>query len=171
MNDRDRLPAGIYLSPRHDDMVVMVDAGGFPRPVSEDYNTLISHNGQPDHLAKLWGPLTPAKVVPADAIVIPRDELPEVTPRSDGSALRVIETGHGPLSIADPHIGADTYRRRALAALAIAEHLDQNPPVDEAQVGALAKAIRDQGEYLDETVLARRLVAAGVRAPQAGDDQ
>lgn len=91
-----------------------------------------------------------------DVIIIDRADLPPVEEQND-----VLQAGHIFLHRKDQP-GRDP-GEQARAWLALAEHLEHNPPVDEAQVDALAKVIRDQGEYLDESVLARRLVAAGVR--------
>ena len=103
-----------------------------------------------------------------DVIVIPRSALPEVWVEN-GRAYAGREANELYSSPVDGNLNwSGNY---ALAVLAVHEHIKANPPVDEAQVDALAKVIRDQGEYLDESVLARRLVAAGVRAPQAGDNQ
>lgn len=69
-----------------------------------------------------------------DFIVIPRSDLPEVTV-SPGGRIQA----RGATLLHGTATGSD-----ALGWLAIEEHLEKNPPIDEA---------------------------AGVRAPQAGDDQ
>ncbi|BDZ40787.1 hypothetical protein GCM10025865_00860 [Paraoerskovia sediminicola] len=73
---------------------------------------------------------TEVQVVPLDAIVIQRDELPEVKRRSTH-----VTTSTGcswPISTE-----AETVYGRALEHLAVAAYLSENPPVDEAQVKAL----------------------------------
>jgi len=103
-------------------------------------------------------------IVPADAIVIERGELPDVTPGGDG--LLILDGG-----MVKPirRLRADQHRRLALEHLSAAAHLDAHPPVDEAQVSALTGAIDrlttgvdyfDAGNAAD---LARALVLAGVR--------
>lgn len=88
-------------------------------------------------------------------IIIDRDDLPEVTEQNGqhyaGGAHR---------SFGD----AAQYRQYALGALAIAEYLDANPPVDEADVEALARDLAVAAGYESDAVdrnIARRLVAAG----------
>jgi hypothetical protein len=56
-------------------------------------------------------------------------------------------------------------RRWVLAELAVADYMDAHPPVDEAQVKALAEEVRESrprgvGDYDDETI-ARHLIAQG----------
>lgn len=110
-----------------------------------------------------YGPITECKVVPANAIVIERSELPEVRPDSfdvltvDGERL-------------NPRIGNAAHRQIALRFLAVSEYLREHPPVDEAQVNALTKALIDaEMDHPDgpvPAVVAWRLVQAGVRAPE-----
>lgn len=73
-------------------------------------------------------------------------------------------------------ITAEVCRASARRSLAIAEYLENNPPVDEAQVEALASLISRVDDTFDVDLsqvsakdLARRLVAAGVRV--GGDDK
>ena len=101
------------------------------------------------------------QVVPLDAIVIPRDELPEV---SRGERMLRLN-GTTPV----PYTTADQHRSDALTHLALAEYLREHPPVDEAQVGALDSLIGELGQeygYGDPS-LARRLVERGVRVEKA----
>ena len=109
---------------------------------------------------------TEVQVVPIDAIVIRRDELPEVHPEGHGS---VTIGGH----IYGTAYGYREHRGAALRMLALIEYLREHPPVDEAQVDALrdillstrkpadARPVEDQ--YKD---VARRLVERGVRVEQ-----
>ena len=106
-----------------------------------------------------------------DVIIIDRADLPPVEEQND-----VLQAGHIFLHRKD-RPGRDP-GEQARAWLALAEHLEQNPPIDEAQVGALwnlmAQHHDDARNQVDEgygRALARRLVAAGVRAPEAGDNQ
>lgn len=81
------------------------------------------------------------KVVPADALVIERWELPAVTDQGGGTWR--FDTG---ASLSTWIIKtADDARTEALELLALAEHLDAHPPVDEAQVEALAEALWSAG--------------------------
>jgi len=107
------------------------------------------------------------RIVPADAIVIERGELPETRVGTYGEAICQGWTRAG-------HANTETVRSEARALLAIAEHLDAHPPIDEAQVKALARLIADHvdpaslvgsGERVSTTSadLARGLVLAGVR--------
>lgn len=77
------------------------------------------------------------RVVPADAIVIERDELPEVVASSSGALADV----GGMSTVILPSV--EEHRVVALRHLALAEHLAAHPPVDEAQVEALARMLRD----------------------------
>ena len=114
------------------------------------------------------------RIVPADAIVIERGELPEVTVDGNSSLLG---TGRGLGNIPGEHrvsVSTSTataagVRREGLAYLALAEYLDANPPVDEAQVIALAHLLVafDPIEELATTTIARRLYLAGVRVEAA----
>lgn len=101
------------------------------------------------------------KVVPADAIVIERGDLPEV--QGDGS---VVIEGSGPSGDYTYWADADEDPlKAALAMLAIAQEA-AHPPVDEAQVeavtAALYEATRDPQD-INVPDVARRLVEAGVR--------
>lgn len=101
------------------------------------------------------------KVVPADAIVIERGDLPEVF--ADKSVVA------GPVAGA-PYDNPDLLTRKALGYLALAEYLRANPPVDEAQVEALTQIVSEiggpslgGGSTPHADTFARRLVARGVR--------
>ena|SRR5690625_2452018 len=104
-----------------------------------------------------------------DAIVIPREEFPEIELKDDW----IVSNGdyHGTL---DSVNGPDEIRREAIGMFAIAEFLEANPLVDEEQVAAIAVALADARLATDgrnETFMeeARRLYLAGVRV--GGDDQ
>jgi hypothetical protein len=96
--------------------------------------------------------------VPADAIVIERGELPEVR-----------ESASGSLSIGDADWragSAGAFRHEALRNLALSEYRDAHPPVppvDEADVDALAEVIRDNGVLRESSsaTLARAILASG----------
>ena len=110
-----------------------------------------------------------------DFIVIDRDDLPEVVPHPRMPKTFTVGSGeHTTHSAAD----AEYARERGIGYLAIAEHFDKHPPLDEAAVDALTIAIESavdrDGVSLQEShprALAHYLVQAGVRAPEAGDDQ
>lgn len=72
-------------------------------------------------------------IVPADAIVIERGDLPEVYVGKSVVA--------GPVACSPREPALDVYRK-ALAYLALAEYLSVHPPVDEALVAELAAVIR-----------------------------
>lgn len=106
-----------------------------------------------------------------DVIVIQRSELPEV--EASGRHAWPIETRPpSPYDDAFNSVGAtgpncpngkpEWHRGRALAHLALAEHLDAHPPVDEAQVEALAGLMK-QLDYMRPETYARELVQRGVR--------
>lgn len=132
--------------------------------LSEDkYRLVVCHDKWGDTWLSATDEGGTHKVVPRDAIVVKRARLPEVTvDPSGGYRVEGEYFGSGALN-ADRAALAWTY---ALRAVALAEHLRANPPVDEAQVYALSAALaRARGafqsdDYLDE---ARRLVQAGVR--------
>lgn len=112
------------------------------------------------------------QVVPLDAIVIPRDELPKVTTGSGRLQSGVWAEGRGwdDAYIASAGRGALATRAEAIARkyLAVAEHLREHPPVDEAQVEVLADLLsREASEPHDWTTSARRLVERGVRVGDA----
>lgn len=92
-----------------------------------------------------------------DCIIIRRDDLPEVTVDTD----RRLVVG-GTFVLADLADSA-ALRRYALETLAVAEHLDVHPPVDPAQVNALADLITsdDEWEVQSGEAIARRLLATG----------
>jgi len=116
------------------------------------------------------------RIVPADAIVIERGELPEVVKHG----VKEIAAG-GIYRTIDKELSTYTarYAREVgLNLLALADYLDAHPPVDEAQVKALARLIADHvdpaslvgsGERVSTTSadLARSLVLAGVRIEAA----
>ncbi len=99
-----------------------------------------------------------AQAVPTDGIFIPRADLPEVKRRElyDG-----YDVGGGTMANSRPDWTAAEARDLAHRWLALAEHLDANPPVDEAEVAALADAITGAYGSDGAVSIARRLVAAG----------
>jgi len=104
------------------------------------------------------------RIVPADAIVIDRAELPEVTPSGgcSGAGTQYLSAaGH---EIADTSDAARVHVY-ALALLALAEYLDARqptPPVNEADVEALAGLIEQCGQTCESWESnARRLLATG----------
>jgi len=101
------------------------------------------------------------RLVPSDAIVILRDELPEVTEHVPcGPCVEIPVRGH---------LKADraTAWAEARASVALALYLDAHPPVDEAQVealtGLLIDADMDHPDGPVPSLVARRLYLAGVR--------
>jgi len=112
------------------------------------------------------------RIVPADAIVIERGELPEVDLTWDKRAVMVngIEYPIGASS------SAEEYREIAGRALALAAYLDANPPkppVDSAMVDALTLVLDEQTAgsdlFADGSAgeFALRLYLAGVRIEAA----
>src|SRR5690625_3561848 len=93
-----------------------------------------------------------------DVIIIDRADLPPVEEQND-----VLQAGHIFLHRKD-RPGRDP-GEQARAWLALAEHLEHNPPIDEAQVNALARlvAAETNDTHIPATALARRLIQAGVR--------
>ena len=81
--------------------------------------------------------VVPAQVVPADAIVIRREELPGVKRTERG--LEVEGVG-GYFNDSDDYAGFDA-RAYGLALIATQEFRRERPPVDEAQVEALDQII------------------------------
>jgi hypothetical protein len=114
---------------------------------------------------------TEVRVVPLDSVVIDRSELPEVEHDVDGTFARVADrqgTFGPPVRMpSNPtEHTADAIYAQGLARLAIAAYLREHPPVDEAQVKALADDIRDatNEERLVADVdreIARHLIAQG----------
>lgn len=96
-----------------------------------------------------------------DAIVIDRAELPPTGLTSDGSEV-CAGNGDDATRWIRVRRGSGAARRAALAYLALAECLDANPPVDEAQVEALAHDLSAEGVHPEGfTAIARRLVERG----------
>lgn len=125
-----------------------------------------------DFLAAVASELN-VRIVPADAIVVERSELPAVFVRSHGyyMAGRHDLGRMGDLDIEQPgKSAADLTREYAAAVLALAEYLAAHPPVDEAQVTALAAVYRQEeterqnaGDEASWEDIARSLYARGVR--------
>lgn len=90
-------------------------------------------------------------------LVIPRTDLPLVTVHGHG---RITADGLG-----GEVSGVETASRNALAWLALAEYLDAHPPIDQAQVNALAAALKDHPMFglgrPDADLIARDLIATG----------
>lgn len=126
---------------------------------------------------------TEVQVVPSDAIVIRRDELPEVEvvggsrPFARASARTM---GRFPVYSTASFNGAEDAlahaEARALEFLALREYLREHPPVDEAQVEALARILAKRSAEKRGAIGpgwrsfaedARHLVAHGVRAGEA----
>lgn len=104
-------------------------------------------------------------------LIINRDDLPKV--KEDGNRYEVDgETFWGGVPDYWKGTRADLARAFALRDLALAEYLAANPPVDEDQVNALADLIIEADGTSSVTQklairdVARRLVRAGVRAPE-----
>ena len=108
------------------------------------------------------GVWTEVQVVPLDAVVI-EAPLPEVTVTENGDGVRCGETLR--LRRVDP----DKFEARGIELLAIARYLREHPPVDEAQVKALADDLRNTDNDLTYNALeedmargiARSLIAQG----------
>jgi hypothetical protein len=104
-------------------------------------------DGSHSHSADSW---TEVQVVPLDAIVIERAQMlavEDVTTADDGA---IVDGDYNILATVEHHT------RRALINLALAEYLREHPPVDEAQVAALAAMLPNDGGDL-----ARRIIATG----------
>lgn len=111
------------------------------------------------------------RIVPADAIVIERSELPEVRVQGDS-----VTAGRSSMRITtiNGESAASRARRRAIDELALAEYAAAHPPIDEAAVTALADLVKaevftrqqESGESVNWHTIARRLYLAGVRAPE-----
>ena len=111
------------------------------------------------------------RIVPADAIVIERGELPEVeyVGTADGLGGRMARFSAGGFTgYADDR--TDGHRAVARAHLALAEYIDANPPVDEVMVDTLAAALMSVSPASSSdftSKAARRLYLAGVRIKAA----
>jgi len=107
------------------------------------------------------------KTVPADAIVIERGELPEVEERTPGYFNTGDVQGFG------GDESREWYREQARNYLAMSEYVATHPPVDEAQVRAIALTLTNshtmQGERETSIDYARRLYLAGVRIVEDED--
>ncbi len=113
-----------------------------------------------------WGPAShPShvmhKVVPDDAVVIERGDLPSVLADWERDLLA------GPGAVSGPRRTYDEIWREVLSLVAEAEYVRTHPPVDEAQVAAmdadLDQIIGDVGHNSPE--LAARLIAQGWTKP------
>ena len=134
----------------------LVDRAEFFTAVATECNVRIVPATEP--LADWELELMGRKTVPADAIVIERGELPEVT--EVNGWLEVNGYSH-PITHAGP-----SARDAALRYLAVDAWRTANPPkppVDEAQVAALTDALEAAGVMVNPAERARRLYLAGVR--------
>lgn len=107
---------------------------------------------------------TEVQVVPVDAIVIRREDVPKV--HVVGGLVTAGEDENGDPYSCSAEANPNWPYWYGINALAVAEYLREHPPVDEEQVMALADALEAEWfpEDLDRaTVLARRLVERGVR--------
>lgn len=119
------------------------------------------------------------KVVPADAIVIERGDLPTMTVASARvyvtNSLGYTSTlGYESTRIEITADLLDRAEAHARHMFAVIDYLRANPPVDEAQVKALTEALYAAGVNPTGSLttgiavsdVARRLVKAGLRAPE-----
>ena len=98
------------------------------------------------------------RLVPDDAIVIGRGELPEV--HSTPMAVTV-DGNYRTIDREFKDYNADYARETGLRLLALAEYLDAHPPVDEAQVKELSTLIWGLPISTNAVKLARALIATG----------
>lgn len=129
----------------------------------------------PDHPERFTGPgYVEVQVAPIDAIVIDRSELPEIETETahSGPGVFANNVGWSETWLTKPHHDgrsrAQYARDMGLAYLAVAEYLRANPPVDEAQVHAVADRLHsdtpiDATDRAELESIARRLVQNGVR--------
>ena len=105
-----------------------------------------------------------------DGIFIPRAELPEVKEEVPGFGPHYVLVKEGPIHESSftyaypnaPASSASWHRRTAEAHLALAEYLDAHPPVDPAEVEALAHLICEHEQETTPAIeVARRLLATG----------
>lgn len=118
---------------------------------------------------------------PTDAIVIDRADLPKVREASSlgvGIEAAPLFNGvqYGPPHYARRDPNPDAVWANGLALLALAQYLREHPPVDEAQVEAIADALRradrlgpDTLDAGDPETLARHLYLDGVRVEVPGE--
>jgi hypothetical protein len=97
------------------------------------------------------------RLVPADAIVIERGELPEVTVDGDSRTLWVDGLAYS------KRFDPAELRAIGVRALAAADHLAHPPvpPLDEADVEALQAIVRKAPAFASSRDLARALLASG----------
>lgn len=152
------------MSARLQDITVPSDWLDFWASDTTVYAT-ISDNGQAE-VAVARADFLAAVAAECNVIVIDRNDLSKVSfgadedgdPRwSAGDSTWTFARGQTPRS-------ADL-RSRALDSLALAEYLDAHPPVDEADVEALASALKDEPLFglgrPDANEVARHLLATG----------
>lgn len=112
-----------------------------------------------------------ARNVPADAIVIERGELPEIDDVTLPGRPHTYLTGSRCQSQIDTSDDPNVHRLLALHNLAMYEYRLAHPTIDEAEVIALAELLKtemlNRDAFSTWPVIARRLVEAGVRAPEA----
>lgn len=138
MNDNTQIPSPYPLNS-------LLTIGGTSR--SEDVFIQLGENAtcrsttvRLSDLATALAAHFPIKVVPVDAIVIERSELPSVHACDDGPD-RVHIGGHDKETWIDEQDTPQAIRAVALRNLALAEYLEAHPLVDEAQVEALAELL------------------------------
>lgn len=137
--------------------------------MSDDYPQVVEDLSLPVTY-RVWSEADPKiggrwKVVPADAIVIERSELPEVT----GYSMQSPNTGRVTFADGLRRVEVnDDFRRLALAFLAAEIYVEARPPVDEAQVDSVFRLINERTSRTAEEnrELARHLVRNGVRIPK-----
>lgn len=97
-----------------------------------------------------------------DATVILHSDLPDLHPEA---AKAILLNEHGFSGT------ADDARQHAYTLLAVANYIEKNPPVDEAQVEALTRLVANAGLSTDDNSaaarrMARALVKQGVRVEE-----
>lgn len=140
--------------------------------MSDDKYPRVSRASASDrwYMNSLDNPSAPAthKVVPVDAIVIDRADLPEVISTGGGA----FGLGFKTMSENDMWVGTDAsvdparYERWAAHHLALALRLQKYQAVDETQVAAIVRALRVEGNLPEDTdlrTMAESLYRAGVR--------
>jgi hypothetical protein len=108
---------------------------------------------------------TEVQVVPLDAIVIRREDVPVASLTADGYVTAGEEENGDPY-IVQAHANPNWAWHFGLNVLAVSEFLREHPPVDEAQVSALTAVfyrLPDAPAPDDAAAMARELVARGVR--------
>lgn len=104
-----------------------------------------------------------AVAVECGVVIIDRTDLPVVKATEFEAKVEVAEGHQGDWKVTPGETPAAAVRKDAVALLALAEYLDANPPVDEAQVEALAALLWEYaqnpsgpGDTFEETTDAER---------------